>query len=310
MVTVYDTLMTYNVTAGVGPFNASYVQPYFDELRGLAPQYPYQVLPYSSFAMVNSLVADPTYSTVSTPVACAGDGCSSYLLSGGLVMTTPWVPMGYGDHPMVKVDDVPSIQLDFDRAAAAAASFADADCSVYGSPDTTIGVRLCLRTAGSSPGRLLAGLFVCQNGTAGGACGGGRRRVAAQHDDGHDYVQPAGGGAGLDVQLQHHGRVAALAGRVALPAVDLAAYGARDGLAAELHGHQHPGALVRGRELLGDGGGHGATPCTTWCCSAASRACSPSPCGCSTPTTTATRPCRRARSSPACRPTSTRPPPS
>ncbi len=155
-VTVYDTMLTYNVTAGVGPFNASYVQPYFDQQRALAPGYPFQVLPYSSYAMVNNLVVNPTYSTISAPVSCSG-ACDSYLLSGGLLMATPWVPSGYGTFPDVKIDHVASIQLDFERDLGAAPAFSDADCSTYASGGVAIAVRVCIKAKAPDSPSILAG---------------------------------------------------------------------------------------------------------------------------------------------------------
>ncbi|KAK3339693.1 hypothetical protein B0T25DRAFT_361876 [Lasiosphaeria hispida] len=92
-VTVHDTVLTYNVTAGIGPFNASYIDPFFEMLKSISPGHPYQVLPDSASALAYSLVVSPTKASASSPVWCSLDHiCDSYFLSGGLVMTTPWLP--------------------------------------------------------------------------------------------------------------------------------------------------------------------------------------------------------------------------
>ncbi|KAJ4407286.1 hypothetical protein N0V82_009955 [Gnomoniopsis sp. IMI 355080] len=115
-ITLYDTLYTYDVTAGVGPFNASLVHPFIDYLQGLSPDYPYTVLPYTQFCAAYTLVLNPLIATVSEPVACISDtpgDCMSYLLSGGLEMVAPWVPELDPDFPMVKIDNVQAVQMDF-----------------------------------------------------------------------------------------------------------------------------------------------------------------------------------------------------
>lgn len=157
-ITVYDTLLTYNVTAGVGPFNASYVQPYFDYLKALSPDYEYEVLPYSSYAIAYDLVTNPTYATESLPISCQDGECDSYLLSGGVLMTTPWIPTGYSMHPVVKIDSVPAVQLDFEKELDEQA-FSDTDCITYGADGVLIAIRMCLQTHESRPGSLIAGEY-------------------------------------------------------------------------------------------------------------------------------------------------------
>lgn len=166
-VTVYDTGTIYNVTAGVGPFNGSYVQPFIESLASLQPDYSYQLLPYTYFASVYNPVISPLLSNIVAPVQCSGSNCFSYLLSGGLEMVTPWNPLGYANYPLVKIDSVPTIQVEFDDLIDD--DFADADCDVFGASNTPIGIRLCI--AGDDDlARLRAGIFVCTNGTEGGVC--------------------------------------------------------------------------------------------------------------------------------------------
>ncbi|KAI0872377.1 hypothetical protein GGS24DRAFT_18477 [Hypoxylon argillaceum] len=158
--TVYDTATTYNVTAGVGPFNGSYVLPFIDYLNTDFPTYP-----YNYFAPLYSLVNNPQWATLVDPLYCSGESCFSYLLSGGLLMTTPWMPLGYTNYPLVKIDNAPSIQMEFQQTPLV---FDSSDCSVFGGPGVQIGIQLCL--ADKSEGTLLAGIFVCQYGTDGGVC--------------------------------------------------------------------------------------------------------------------------------------------
>ncbi|KAF4967229.1 hypothetical protein FSARC_5208 [Fusarium sarcochroum] len=192
LVTVYDTSHKYNVTAGVGPFNGSLVPPFMRYIQSLAPEYPYHVLPYTYYAAVYALVANPLVSTVIDSSTWQGDDCISYLLSGGLSMVAPWIPVGHEGYPMVKIDNVTSIQLDFTERVDA--GFKDTDCNMFGQKGTIIGVRLCVAQGATGPGSLRAGktvrctcyypgifsiyhvpgLFVCENGTDGDACSSSR----------------------------------------------------------------------------------------------------------------------------------------
>lgn len=137
-------MYTYNVTAGVGPFNGSYVGSYIQGLRDLAPDYKYQVVPYSNLAIVYNLVVNPMHSLVSPPINCKGNLCDSYLLTGGLVMTTPWPPTNYSEHPVVEVYKAPATQIDFERGLHQGDSFSNADCSVFGADGFLIGIQLCV----------------------------------------------------------------------------------------------------------------------------------------------------------------------
>ncbi|KAK3395199.1 hypothetical protein B0H63DRAFT_556259 [Podospora didyma] len=149
-VTVYDTAHTFNVTAGVGPFNSSLVDPFVKFIRSLAPQYPYQVQPFSYIAWVYILLLNPLTSTVASPVRCPGEGgCTSYLLSGGLSMVAPWVRQGFDDHTLVKIANAPAVQLDFTGPVDSA--FGDADCDGFGQSGVKIGIRFCLSQSSPDP---------------------------------------------------------------------------------------------------------------------------------------------------------------
>lgn len=154
-ITVYDTGYIFDVTAGVGVFNASLIQPFTESLQSSAPQYPYEVLPYSYSSMVNMLVVDPLLSTVSDPVGCSGDYCASYLMTGGLEMMTPWLPNDHLEYSMARINSAPSIQLDV--AATSNSVFLDSNCDVFGEDGFVFGIRLCVAEDEFIPGFIQAG---------------------------------------------------------------------------------------------------------------------------------------------------------
>jgi hypothetical protein len=132
------------------------VQPFIKFLDSLSPDYHYQVIPYSFYAVVYNLVGNSMFSTVTDPVTCHGDNCVSYLLSGGVLMATPWIPTGYPSYSLVKINDVPAMQLEFDSSPGLD-NFSDRDCDVFGSGDTMIAIRFCVVKGGATPGSLRAG---------------------------------------------------------------------------------------------------------------------------------------------------------
>ncbi|KAK8071283.1 hypothetical protein PG997_011486 [Apiospora hydei] len=170
--TVYETALSYNVTAGVGPFNGSLVRPFLGFLDSLAPDYPYTTVPYNYYAMAGGLVAYPTFGVVAEPIYCNGAGCFSYLLTGGLEMAIPAVPQGYPEYPLVRIANAPAVQMEFTHRKEYE-DFNKRDCSVFGAPGTPIGIQLCL-AQGPKWGGLQAAIFSCTHGTDGGECLGDR----------------------------------------------------------------------------------------------------------------------------------------
>jgi len=170
---VFDTTHSYAVTAGVGPFNASLVAPFFEDLRDLAPGYQFNTLPYSYYGLVNDLITNPFYTTTAEPVQCqaakedGADDCAAYLMSGGVMMTTPWIPTGFPDHPQILVENVPAVHVEFSPLPTEK-SFDDASCRLFGSNTTRIGVKFCLSQ--SAPTKLDAGMFICSGGIVNGQC--------------------------------------------------------------------------------------------------------------------------------------------
>ncbi|KAI1846979.1 hypothetical protein JX266_006854 [Neoarthrinium moseri] len=166
---IYDTLNIHNVTAGVGSFQGSYVQPFIDFLQGTQEGYPYEVLPYGYYAPVYNLVINPMFSSLTDPIRCSGNNCYSYLLSGGLEMVTPWISLEDSSFPLIQIHDVPSIQLEY-TSLSDYHRFSSTDCSILGSPASSIAARLCLSMDKSNAGTLNAGLFICPDGMANGTC--------------------------------------------------------------------------------------------------------------------------------------------
>jgi hypothetical protein len=81
----------------------------------------------------------------------------SYLLSGGLSMVAPWVRPGNLGYPLVRIENAPSMQLDFSGTADAA--FLDSDCDLFGRTGFAIGIRLCVAEARPNSGQLRAGTY-------------------------------------------------------------------------------------------------------------------------------------------------------
>ncbi|KAK7954687.1 hypothetical protein PG988_015381 [Apiospora saccharicola] len=169
-VTVYDTAFAYPVTAGVGRFNGSLVDPFKTFLHTLRPGYPYETIPYNYLASAYTLVVNPLLATVADPRRCTIEPCISYLLSGGLTTVIPWVPKDHADYSLVRVRHAPSIQADFTGPLAKNISFHSDDCDIFGQNDITIGIRLCLKRNPLDSSQLMAGMFVCPKGIAKGAC--------------------------------------------------------------------------------------------------------------------------------------------
>lgn len=179
--------------AGVGPFNSSLLQPFRDYLHSLAPDYPYETLPFTYLAEAWTFLSNPLLSVSAKTHECSSTLCASYIFSGGLEYVVPWVPQVNPDHSMVMVKHVPSIQVDLTGPVEDA--FDPADCDVFGESGVFIGIRLCLAPVQLNPGSFRAGklaqrdilkpankrrigMFVCQQGIDDGACDGNHSESA------------------------------------------------------------------------------------------------------------------------------------
>jgi hypothetical protein len=156
---VNKTISTYNVTAGVGIFRGAYVAEFLEQLESTNSGYNLSVLPYSIITTAAHLVTNPSHSLTTTPVNCnAGKRCYSYLMPGGLLMSTPWPPTDHEDYPTITIYNAPAIQIDFLRDTEEEDSFIDAkDCLVYGSDEFVIGMKFCLAESKAKPDSLFAG---------------------------------------------------------------------------------------------------------------------------------------------------------
>jgi len=126
-----------------------------EAIKSTAPDYPYSILPYSYYGMISNLVLNPIISTVMDTTTCINDTeCASYLLSGGVWVTAPWMPADHPEYPLVSLDNVPAIQVDF-RGKHGPKDFKESDCQLIGSADELIGAELCIREEGS--GEIYAG---------------------------------------------------------------------------------------------------------------------------------------------------------
>jgi hypothetical protein len=104
-----------------------------------------KILPFSTQTQACNVIANPTYSTAQSPIGCSGSLCQSYLLSGGLVLTTPWPPTNHAGSPAVVVENVVAQQIDFQQNVGPEASFEEADCSTYSDNGTTlIAMKVCV----------------------------------------------------------------------------------------------------------------------------------------------------------------------
>ena len=139
----------------MGPFNDSLIEPFEKFLQSLAPDYPYQILPFTYFASVYILVLNPLFGTIASPFQCTGPDCVAYTLSGGLSMAGPWITSGYPDHSLVRLRDVPSVLMEF--SGPVDSNFDDADCDVFGQAGFAIGIRVCVVSHSSPPGAIRAG---------------------------------------------------------------------------------------------------------------------------------------------------------
>ncbi|KAG4439159.1 hypothetical protein IFR05_005358 [Cadophora sp. M221] len=156
--TEYDPVYTYEVTAGIGAFNGSYVRSFLDDLRNSQPGYNSTIVPFNLMAMSYNLVGNPMQATIAKPVddSCGDvtNPCDSYLFTGGISMTTPWAPTDHPSSPLINIYDLPAVQFDFKRDIGNIHVFSDNECGLYGSDGTLVGVRI----------------YVCTNGIRNGEC--------------------------------------------------------------------------------------------------------------------------------------------
>lgn len=166
---MFDTASVYDVTSGIGPFNASYVESFVGSFQDPETEPATAIVPYVFTSVADSLITNNLFTTVTEPIHCQPSErdleCASYIISGGLSLVSPWTPAGYPDHPLVRIRDVPTMQAEF-QGRSGPKSFSDVDCLLFGSERSRIAAELCLSAVGDS---MHVGLFMC-DGISEGKC--------------------------------------------------------------------------------------------------------------------------------------------
>lgn len=155
----YQSRHSYDAAAGVGTFDGSLVGSYIQNLQQMQPDYPLKIMPYSTQAIVYNLLTNSLYTVVHPPVKCTKSSCQSFLMSGGTMLTTPWIPPGYTDPDVVVVKNTMCRQFDFQKGNFAENAFEDADCELYSDNFTMIAMKFCVRRSSAGGNALAAGLF-------------------------------------------------------------------------------------------------------------------------------------------------------
>jgi len=163
----------------------------------MSPQYKSAVAPYSFTAISYNLVANQMHSTICDPINCTGEYCRAYLMSGGVIMLTPWTPTSFPSYPLVMAHHIPSIHVEFEYNPTFP-DFSATDCDFFGSAGILISAQVCIRNSKETKAHLdigkstylisrtpvsapvslarssnrFEGLYVCQNSANTTACGG------------------------------------------------------------------------------------------------------------------------------------------
>jgi hypothetical protein len=93
------------------------------------------------------------------PITCSSNSeCGSYLLTGGLLLTTPWPSVEYSSSPVIKIDNVIGQQIEFKRSPEGSKDLQYQNCRAYGDNGTTIiAIKVCIAQTGQSDGVSVAG---------------------------------------------------------------------------------------------------------------------------------------------------------
>lgn len=158
---VMHSISSYNVTAGIGSFQGAYVSEFLQQLQETNAGYNQTILPYSIITSSSQLTINSRHSLKTAPVDCnKTQECDSYLLPGGLAMSTPWPPTDHADYPLITIHGAPATQIDFERNLEPEPSFDIAqDCLVFGSQGFVVGMQFCLAKSTSIADALVAGMY-------------------------------------------------------------------------------------------------------------------------------------------------------
>lgn len=152
-ITAYNHSDTFHVTAGTGPFNGSFVEPFLESFDN--------VVPYWALALTYNFVSNLLFSISSRPITCPrrATQCDSYLLPGGTYLMYPQPSPQPSADSTVIIYDAPGTQIDFAQGLDASDQFLSQDCIVYGDENSLVGVEFCLAMSQASKGSVLAGRF-------------------------------------------------------------------------------------------------------------------------------------------------------
>jgi hypothetical protein len=139
------------------------VVSYIRSLQSYQPGYPLEIMSYSTQALVYNLVVNSMHSIAQPPIACGGSDCGSYLLTGGLLLTTPWPSIGYSSSPVIKINNVIGRQIEFKRNPGGVEDLQYQDCTAYGDNGTSIiAIKFCIAQNRPSDGASVAGKSATQ----------------------------------------------------------------------------------------------------------------------------------------------------
>ena len=85
------------------------------------------------------------------------NACNSYLMTGGLALTTPWPPVSHVEDPVILVESVPGTQIDFRRGLQRGDYIEEDDCDLFYQEPYLIAIRFCLTRSRVRPGSFIAG---------------------------------------------------------------------------------------------------------------------------------------------------------
>ena len=151
VITAYSPIDTFNVTAGTGKFNGSFVEPFLESIEN--------VVPYWALASTYNFVKNPLFSIPSQPISCPNRGtqCDSYLFPGGTYLMYPQPSPPPSANSTIIIRDAPGTQIDFAQGLDASDRFLSQDCTVYGNENSVVGVEFCLAMSHVSEGSVLVG---------------------------------------------------------------------------------------------------------------------------------------------------------
>jgi hypothetical protein len=166
--TVYRSKSSYVASAGIGPFEASYVDAYRAFLRDNNLNITDDVVPYSTLAVAHGLIINPMHSVKSDHAGCNDEKCDSYTLPGGLANSRPYPPSNTAGSPVILLEEVPSYRIDFERDTGE--DLSDEDCDLYYQHPYLFAIRFCVAPSRLEEHSIHVALQICINGTSGNTC--------------------------------------------------------------------------------------------------------------------------------------------